>query len=59
MAKTKATRESPPAKSGNAKARKATKTTKTMSPSERAAAVDKNIGKTQSLHDFLAGIGWR
>lgn len=26
---------------------------------QRAAAVAKNIGKTQSLSDFLSGAGWR
>ncbi|HEX3525668.1 MAG TPA: hypothetical protein VH988_01250 [Thermoanaerobaculia bacterium] len=33
--------------------------TEQMSPVQRAAAVNKNIGKSQPLHDFLASIGWR
>jgi hypothetical protein len=41
------------------KAPKIPKTKKSASTLQRAAAVDKNIGKSQSLHDFLAGIGWR
>jgi len=67
MAKT--TEGSTPAK--NAKARKTTKSpsvrrreiselgVEQMSPVQRAAAVNKNIGKSQPLHDFLASIGWR
>jgi hypothetical protein len=65
MAKT--TEGSTPAKNGNAKARKTTKRkimvselgVEQMSPVQRAAAVNRNIGKSQPLHDFLASIGWR
>jgi hypothetical protein len=41
------------------KAPKIPKTKKSASTLQRAAAVEKNIGKSQSLHDFLTGIGWR
>jgi hypothetical protein len=54
MAKTKTA-----AKSTKAPAPKTTRTTKVKLTMERAAAVDRNIGKSQPLHDFLTGIGWR
>lgn len=42
---------------------KVTKPTKTakvkLMTLERAAAVERNIGKSQPLHEFLTGIGWR
>jgi len=59
MAKTKSAKDTTPAKSSNAKTLKVTGTTKPMSPRERAAAVDKNIGKSQPLRDFLIAAGWR
>jgi len=43
----------------NSKTGKAAKHVPRMSPAQRAAAVDKNIGKSQPLHDFLASVGWR
>jgi hypothetical protein len=27
--------------------------------SQRVAAVEKNLGESQSLRDFLSGVGWR
>ena len=59
MAKAKAAKDTTPAKGSNTKTLKVTGTTKPMSPRERAAAVDKNIGKSQSLRDFLIAAGWR
>jgi hypothetical protein len=38
---------------------KPTKTAKIRLDQERAAAVDKNIGKSRPLHELLAAIGWR
>jgi hypothetical protein len=58
MAKTK-TATSSSTKSHNVKTGKATQMIPPMSPAERAAAVDKNIGKSQSLRDFLIAAGWR
>ncbi len=58
MAKTK-TATSSSTKSHNVKTGKATNVVPPMSPAERAAAVDKNIGKSQPLNEFLASIGWR
>jgi hypothetical protein len=54
MAKTKTA-----TKSTKAPAPKPTKTAQVKLTLERAAAVDRNIGKSQPLHDFLTGIGWR
>jgi len=60
MAKTtKTTRSSSSTKGDKAKAAGKTGAMIPMSPAERAAAVDRNIGKSQPLHDFLASIGWR
>ena len=33
--------------------------TKLTSVAKRAEAVEKNIGDSQSLRDFLSGVGWR
>jgi hypothetical protein len=57
MSETK-TGKGTPAKSAKAKTGKADKTT-ARPTSPRAAAVDKNLGGSQSLRDFLNGVGWR
>jgi hypothetical protein len=57
MAKTKTATSSTPAM--NDKVKKASKTVPRMSRAQRAAAVEKNIGKSQPLNEFLASIGWR
>ena len=40
-------------------ATRTTPTTTQWPAKRRAAAVDKNLGKSQSLRDFLSGAGWR
>ena len=57
MAKTKTATSSTPAM--NDKIKKASKAIPRMSRAQRVAAVEKNIGKSQPLSDFLASIGWR
>jgi|GEM_PF-6989515 len=59
MAKTKTATSSSTQGSSKSKAGKVTKLVPRMSPAQRAAAVDKNIGKSQPLQDFLASVGWR
>ena len=33
--------------------------TQLTSVAKRAEAVEKNLGESQSLRDFLSGVGWR
>jgi len=47
------------AKDVKAKVPKANNKTKMKSVAERAAAVEKNLGESQPLRDFLNGVGWR
>jgi hypothetical protein len=62
----KAAAKSASAKSAKPVAAKAA-TRKTLSPerpeamsmAKRAAAVEENLGESQSLRDFLSGVGWR
>jgi hypothetical protein len=48
-----------PAKKAASKKAAGKKTTAKKTAKARAAAVDKNLGKSQSLHGFLLGAGWR
>jgi hypothetical protein len=60
MSEKKAAGKTTSTKTEKAKARKKTpEKLKKDSVAQRAAAVAKNIGKTQSLSDFLNGAGWR
>lgn len=45
--------------SKEAKALKVSSKAKQDLVSQRAAAVEENLGETQSLRDFLSGVGWR
>jgi len=47
------------AKGVTTKAPKATVNARAISISDRAAAVEKNLGKSQSLREFLTAWGWR
>lgn len=59
MPKTKPVEKSTSAKIVKVKVRKISPKTKRELVSQRAAAVEENLGETQSLRDFLSGVGWR
>ena len=48
----------PAAKSNDTKARSSKALVKSTTTSKRAAAVDRNLGQSQKLRDFLTGAGW-
>jgi hypothetical protein len=59
MPETKAAKKSTSAKEMKIKVHKSAQPTKKPSTAQRAAAVEENLGRTQSLRDFLSEIGWR
>ena len=59
MPNTKPASESTPTKTVKVKVRKVSPKAKKELVLQRAAAVKENLGETQSLRDFLDGVGWR
>ena len=59
MPKTKPNGKSTSTKIVKVKVRKISPKAKKELVSQRAAAVEENLGETQSLRDFLSGVGWR
>lgn len=58
MKSSKAAGKSASPKGAKGKAAKTTKISQVKVISDRAAKVDKNLGGSQSLRDFLTGAGW-